>query len=74
VTEIINLPTKNIVAQYQVGQWEDEKEMETILPTKNNLIQDSEGGENGYPILDSNKTKIKGNLKEEILRISWSCY
>jgi hypothetical protein len=31
--------------------------METILPQ--NLIQDSEGNEkNGYPVLDSNKTKI----------------
>jgi hypothetical protein len=29
-------------------------------PTKNNLIQDSEGNEeNGYPVPDSNKTKIK---------------
>jgi hypothetical protein len=28
-------------------------------PPKNNLIQDSEGNEeNGYPVLDSNKTKI----------------
>jgi hypothetical protein len=56
---------------------------------KNNLIQDSEGNEeNGYPVQDSNKTKIndskepndahKNILKEEILqvmlRISWRCY
>jgi hypothetical protein len=45
---------------------------------KNNLIQDSEGNEeNGYPVPDSNKTKInntkepnnahKNSLKEEIL-------
>jgi hypothetical protein len=32
--------------------------METILP-RNNLKQDSEGNEeNGYPVLESNKTKI----------------
>jgi hypothetical protein len=47
-------------------------------PRKNNLIQDSEGNEeNGYPVPDSNKTKIndtkepsnahKNILKEEIL-------
>jgi hypothetical protein len=52
--------------------------METILPPKINLIQDSEGNEeNGYPVPDSNKTKInnpkepnyahKNILKEEIL-------
>jgi hypothetical protein len=49
-------------------------------PPKNNLIQDSEGNEeNGYPVLDSNKTKIndskeprdthKNFLKEEILQV-----
>jgi hypothetical protein len=49
-------------------------------PTKNNLIQDSEGNEeNGYPVPDSNKTKIndtkepsdvhKNTLKEEILQV-----
>jgi Zn-finger protein len=49
-------------------------------PQKNNLIQDSEGNEeNGYLVLDSNKTKInntkepnyvhKNNLKEEILQV-----
>jgi hypothetical protein len=48
-------------------------------PPKNNLIQDSEGNENGYPVLDSNKTKVnnakepndahKNNLKEEILQV-----
>jgi hypothetical protein len=33
--------------------------METILPPKNNLIQDSEGNEeNRYTVPDSNKTKI----------------
>jgi ABC-type transporter Mla subunit MlaD len=48
-------------------------------PCKNNLIQDLEGNEeNGYPILDTNKTKIndtkepnnvhKNALKEEILQ------
>jgi chromosome segregation ATPase len=47
---------------------------------KNNLIQDSEGNEeNGYQVLDSNKTMIKhgkepnyvhkNNLKEEILQV-----
>jgi hypothetical protein len=47
---------------------------------KNNLIQASEGNEeNGYPVLDSNQTKInhtkepnhahKNNLKEDILQI-----
>jgi hypothetical protein len=49
-------------------------------PQKNNLIQDSEGNEeNGYPVTDSNKTKIndakepndahKNSLKEEILQV-----
>jgi hypothetical protein len=49
-------------------------------PSKNNLIQDSEGNEeNGYPVPDSNKTKIndteetsdvhKNILKEEILKV-----
>jgi hypothetical protein len=47
---------------------------------QNNLIQDSEGNEeNGYPVLDSNQTKInnakepnnthKNNLKKEILQV-----
>jgi hypothetical protein len=41
-----------------VELWEEEKGMELILPLKN-LIQDSEGNEeNGYPVLDSNRTKI----------------
>jgi hypothetical protein len=32
--------------------------METILPPKNNLIQDSEGTEeNGYPVPDSKKQR-----------------
>jgi hypothetical protein len=36
--------------------------METILPAKDNLIQDSEGNEeNGYPVSDSNETKINGS-------------
>jgi hypothetical protein len=58
-------------------------------PSKNKLVWDSEGNkENGYPVPDSNKTKIdypkepseahKKSLKEEILqeimRISWGCY
>jgi hypothetical protein len=48
-------------------------------PPKNKLVQDSEGSEeNGYPVPDSNKTKIdypkepneahKNTLKEEILQ------
>jgi hypothetical protein len=48
-------------------------------PPKNKLVQDSEGSEeNGYPVPDSNKTKIdypkepneahKNILKEEILQ------
>jgi hypothetical protein len=71
-----------------VEQWEDKKEMETILPTKNNLIQDWERNEeNGYPVPESHKTNIndtmetndvhKNSLKEEILQviieISWRC-
>jgi hypothetical protein len=33
--------------------------METILPQKNKLIQDSEGNEeNGYPVPDSKKRRI----------------
>jgi hypothetical protein len=63
-----------------VQQWEDEKEMETILPPQNNSIQDSEGNEeNRYPVPDSNKTKInytkepneahKNILKGEILQV-----
>jgi hypothetical protein len=33
-------------------------------PPKNKLIQDSEGNEeNGYPVPDSNKTKIKNAKK-----------
>jgi hypothetical protein len=64
VTENANSIFKNIVAQYQVERWEDKKEMETILPPKNNLIQDSEGNEkNRYPVADSNKTNIN-NAKE----------
>jgi hypothetical protein len=38
--------------------------METILSPKNNLMQNSEGNEeNGYPVPDSNKTKIN-DMKE----------
>jgi hypothetical protein len=54
--------------------------METIPTQKNNLIQDSEGNEqNGYPVPDSNKTKIndtkelnnvnKNTLKEDVLQV-----
>jgi hypothetical protein len=54
--------------------------METILPPKNKLVQDSEGNEeNRDPDPDSNKTKInytkepneahKNTLKEEILQV-----
>jgi hypothetical protein len=50
------------------------------LSPQNNLIQDSGGNEeNGYPVPDSNKTKIndtkepnnthKNNVKEEILQV-----
>jgi Zn-finger protein len=53
---------------------------ETILPQKNNLIQDSDGNEeNGYPVPNSNKTKIndikecshvhENTLKEKILQV-----
>jgi molecular chaperone DnaK (HSP70) len=49
-------------------------------PPQNNLIQNSEGNEeNGYPVLESNKTKIndskepnnvhKDTVKEEILQV-----
>jgi hypothetical protein len=59
---------------------EDKKGMETILPSKNKLVQDSERNEqNRYPDQDSNKTKInytkepkedhKNTLKEEILQV-----
>jgi hypothetical protein len=48
-----------IAYQYQVEQWEDEKGMDPFSH-QNNLIQDSEGNEeNGYPVQDSNNTKIK---------------
>jgi hypothetical protein len=45
VTETTNYPIKNIVAQYQVEQWENKRGMETILSPQNNLIQDSGGNE-----------------------------
>jgi hypothetical protein len=49
-----------------VEQWEEEKGMETTLPLKNNLIQDSGGNEeNRYPAPDFNKTK-KNDTKELI--------
>jgi hypothetical protein len=62
-----------------VERWEDKKGMETILPPKNKLVQDSEGNEEkGYPVPDSKKTKIdypkepnkdqKNTLKEKILQ------
>jgi methionyl-tRNA synthetase len=54
--------------------------VETILPPKNNIKQNSQGSEkNRYPVLDSNKTKIndtkelndihKNNLKGKILQV-----
>jgi hypothetical protein len=56
------------------------KRDENHSPQKNNLIQDSEGNEeNGYPVPDTNKTKIndtkepsnahKKTLKEEVMQI-----
>jgi hypothetical protein len=61
-----------------VEQCKDKKDIETILPPKNKLVQDSEGNEErGYPDSDSNKSKVnynkehneayKNNLKEESL-------
>jgi hypothetical protein len=39
--------------------WKEEKEMETILPSKNKVVQDLEQNEeNRYPDPDSIKTKI----------------
>jgi hypothetical protein len=60
-----------------MGRW---KRNGNHSPPKNNLIQDSEGNEeNGYPVPDSNKTKInytkepneahKNIHKEEILQV-----
>jgi hypothetical protein len=60
--------------------WEDKKMDGNHSPPKSNLIQDSEGNEeNGYAVLDSNKTKInntkepndtqKNTFKEEILQV-----
>jgi hypothetical protein len=57
-----------------------QKRDENISPTKNKLIKDSEGNEeNGYPVPDSNKTKInytkelneanKNILKKEIWQV-----
>jgi hypothetical protein len=62
-----------------VKSWEEEKVMETILSSKINLMQDSEGNEeNGYPVPDCNNIKIndtkkpndvhKNTLKEEVLQ------
>jgi hypothetical protein len=45
VVETTIEPIKNIVAQYQVEWWEEEKGMEIVFLLKNNLIQDSEGNE-----------------------------
>jgi hypothetical protein len=45
-----------------VERWEDKKGMETILPHKNKLVQDSEGNKkkkNRYPDPDSKKSKDK---------------
>jgi hypothetical protein len=62
-----------------VERWEDEKGWKPFS-SQNNLKQDTEGNEeNGYPVPDSNKTKInyatepnkahKNILKEEILQV-----
>jgi hypothetical protein len=78
VTETTNWPIKNSYT-IPTGKWEEEKGTENI-PPPNNLIQDSEGNEeNGYSVLDSNKTKIndakepndvhKNTLKEAILQL-----
>jgi hypothetical protein len=64
-----------------VERLEDKKGLETILRPPNNLIQGSVGNkENGYPVWDSNKTKIndakehndaqKNTIKEEILHLT----
>jgi hypothetical protein len=61
-----------------MGRWK--RHGNHFPPAPNKLIQDSEGNEeNGYPVPDSNKTKItyakepneahKNNLKEEILQV-----
>jgi uncharacterized protein YdeI (BOF family) len=61
------------------GIIERQKRDGNYSPTKNKLVQDSEGNkENGYPVPDSNKTKInyskepneahKNTLKGEILQ------
>jgi hypothetical protein len=43
-----------------VEKWQEEKGTETILPPKTNLMQDSQGNEeNGHPVAEFNKTKIK---------------
>jgi hypothetical protein len=60
-----------------MGRWKRDR---NHSPPKNNLIQESEGNEeNGYPVPESNKTKIndtkepndahKNILKEEILQV-----
>jgi hypothetical protein len=57
-----------------------QKKDRNLSPSQNNLIQDSEGNkENGYPVPDSNKTKInnarkpndahKNTFKKEILQV-----
>jgi hypothetical protein len=63
-------------------KWSDGKKKKgwKLLPSKNNLIQDSEGNEeNGYPAPDPNKTKIndtketssthRNTFREEILQV-----
>jgi hypothetical protein len=63
-----------------VELWEEEKGWKAFSKKKKNLIQDWEGNEeNGYLVLDSDKTKInetkepndayKNILKEEILQL-----
>jgi hypothetical protein len=59
--------------------WEEEKEIETILPHKKRAQDLERNEENRYPGPDSNKTKInytkehneddRNNLKEEIQQV-----
>jgi hypothetical protein len=61
------------------GNMRRQKNDESHCPPSKTLVQDSEGNENGYPDLASNKTKThytkepneahKNNLKEEILQV-----
>jgi hypothetical protein len=77
VTETNNYPIKNSYT-IPAGVMGIRKSDGNHSHPKNNLIQDSEGNEeNGYPVLDSNKTKIndtkepnnihKNTLKKHIL-------